>query len=154
MSSGPKDKAHEEKNNKIKTHMSSLVYNIFSGRYNYGLLHRSVVLENSLFGKTKTSVGVLSYAIALLKLRLRMHGQFAGTSMEIVNVSFLEDGVIKIQWHMRAVSQSNLLKTLRFIALDADHLDACSYFHVDESGLVKKHRIEKVMPSSKEKADS
>lgn len=30
-----------------------------------------------------------------------MHGKFTGTSMEIVNVSFMEDGVIRIQWHLK-----------------------------------------------------
>ncbi|CAG5116698.1 unnamed protein product, partial [Candidula unifasciata] len=142
----------KEKMNQMTRHVSNLVYKLFSGQYNYRALHKNVVLENCLFGKKKKSVGVLSYAIVLLKLRLRIHSQFTGTSVEIENVRFLEDGVIRIRWRLKAVSQTSLLKALKLIAINADSIEACSYFHVDESGIVKKHRIEKVMPSSKEKA--
>ncbi|GFO45691.1 C6orf136 protein [Plakobranchus ocellatus] len=128
------------------------VCKLFSGRQDYSILHKNVVLENNLFGDNKTAVGMLAYGIEILKLRLRIHARFSSTSVELQSVTMLEQsGVIRIHWRLRGLSQ---LQTLKFWRLfqrgnpvtkdDYEWLEAFSYFHIGKDGLVHKHRIDRV----------
>ncbi|RUS70163.1 hypothetical protein EGW08_022075 [Elysia chlorotica] len=142
-----------EQMNKIKEKLENAVCKLFSGRQDYTILHKNVVLENNLFGDNKTTVGLLAYGIEILKLRLRIHARFSNTSVELQSVTMLEqNGVVRIHWRLKGLSQIQTLKFWRLFQSktaitkdDYEWLEAFSYFHIGKDGLVHKHRIDRMI---------
>lgn len=149
-----KDGPSPEQMHKIKEKLEKTVCKLFSGRQDYSILHKNIVLENNLFGDNKTSVGLLAYGMEILKLRLRIHACFSNTSVQLQSVTMLEqNGVIRIHWRLRGVSQLQTLKFWRIFQNkktisndDYEWLEAFSYFHIGKDGLVHKHRIDRMIP--------
>ncbi|GFR79059.1 sulfhydryl oxidase, partial [Elysia marginata] len=149
--SSGKDGPSPEQMHKIKEKLEKAVCKLFSGRQDYSILHKNIVLENNLFGDNKKSVGMLAYGIEILKLRLRIHARFSNTSVELQSVTMLEqNGVIRIHWRLRGLSQIQTLKFWRLFQSkrtiskdDYEWLEAFSYFHIGKDGLVHKHRIDR-----------
>nr|KAI8729137.1 CAunnamed protein product [Biomphalaria glabrata] len=145
----------------IKEHLEELVYKLFKGRHNYNILHENVVMENNLFGDNRTTVGMTAYKLELFKLRLQIKAQFSSTSMEILNVTTLEQtGVIRIHWRLKGLPLTQVLKFWKLVPTkksmskeDWEWLEAFSYFHIGKDGRVHKHRIDRMMPDNESETE-
>ncbi|CAL1534828.1 unnamed protein product [Lymnaea stagnalis] len=137
---------------KIQERLKLLVMDMFKNQHDYGVLHKDVVMENNLFGANKKRIGVMAYAVELMKLRLRIHVRYPGAYCDVEDVKLLElegsHNVIRIQWKLRGVPQKHIIKFWRlrepFVHSDIEYLNGFSYFHIGSDGLIHKHRLEKV----------
>lgn len=146
--SGPSSDQMQQAREKLEKHVLTL---FSSTSTDYSILHKNIVLENNLYGANKICRGTGAYAFELLKMRLRINLQSSSSSMEIVNITSLEqNGIIRIHWRLRQVPQSKAFTFWKIYKPKDDKgmewLEAFSYFHVGTDGLVHKHRIDRTLP--------
>lgn len=133
----------------IQERLKLLVMDMFKNRHDYGAFHKDVVMENNLYGEDKERIGVIAYAVELMKLRLRIHFRYPGAYCIVEDVKLLEgsNNVIRIQWKLQGVPQRHIVKFWRFkkpfVHSDIEYLNGVSYFHIGSDGLIHKHRLEK-----------
>ncbi|KAH9507362.1 hypothetical protein Btru_057904 [Bulinus truncatus] len=145
----------------IKEKVEELVFTLFKGHHDYNVLHKNIVMENNLFGDNRMTVGLTPYKLELFKLRLQMKAQFCSTSMEILNVTTLEQtGVIRVHWRLKGLPHTQILKVWKLLPNkksisqeDWEWLEAFSYFHIGKDGKVNKHRIDRMMPDNEGEQD-
>uniref|UniRef100_A0A0B6YQG3 Uncharacterized protein n=1 Tax=Arion vulgaris TaxID=1028688 RepID=A0A0B6YQG3_9EUPU len=153
-----KDEKRQQKLRETTKHLSNMISKLFTRSHDYSILHKNVVFENNLFGWNKTCTGITSYALEILKMRLRIHIQYSSAFVEIQDIKILKKGDVKIQWCLKAVSQTRAFNFLRLFkkhpAISQDDIhcfQACSYFSINKDGSVLKHRIEAIMPDNETK---
>lgn len=115
---------------------------------------KQFVFENNFFGKEKVYKGLQIYILLLAYARMRCSLRFINMNLNLLNVTFhSEDGTVRIRWQIYGTTQMALLKrglTPKIYRPSLDDIrelhDGFSIFHVNNKGLIVKHRLDKLMP--------
>ncbi|XP_060095193.1 uncharacterized protein C6orf136 homolog [Heteronotia binoei] len=147
-SSGSDDSSMEEHLTVMHQKLRSELPGFFLKRHNYGLYSQDVEFDNEILHlKTR---GRVMYQLALTLCRFVAWNYFADLRMEVLKMTqHSENWSIQARWRITGLPFHILL--LRFYKRDKAELyrtyDAYSTFFLDSQGLIKCHRVSKLMPS-------
>ncbi|KAF7649324.1 hypothetical protein LDENG_00143270 [Lucifuga dentata] len=120
----------------------------FMKNHDYTMYSNDVEFINGLMN-TKTR-GRVVYQLTLSLWRLMCLCYYAEARLEVLKLTrHTEDSSIQARWRIRGLPFHSLL--LRFYRKDKSHLyrsyDAFSTFYIGQDGLIRCHKVEKVMPA-------
>ncbi|XP_037650608.1 uncharacterized protein C6orf136 homolog [Sebastes umbrosus] len=141
------DREGEEKLAMMYERLRIELPSFFVKNHDYSMYSHDLEFVNGLMN-TKTR-GRTVYQLTLSLWRLLCLCYYAKARLEVLKLTkHMEDGTIKARWRIKGLPFYSLL--LRFYRKDKSHLyrsyDAFSTFYIGPDGLIRCHKVEKVMP--------
>ncbi|XP_014251589.1 uncharacterized protein C6orf136 [Cimex lectularius] len=143
---------------KIYLTLSKMLPELFTTQHDYSIYHKDLIFENNIRGVR--TVGLHYYIKQIALLKLIGHFKFAYIKLEVLKITrHPEDNSVKVRWRIRGVSSLRVILTFWKIKLWAlksslespeSWFDGFSTFYVGSDGVIHKHVVDKVMPSSNE----
>ncbi|XP_037549595.1 uncharacterized protein C6orf136 homolog [Nematolebias whitei] len=121
---------------------------LFAKNHDFGMYSTDLEFINGL--TNSRSRGLVAYRLTLTLWRLLCLCYYAHVRLEVLKLTkHTEDGSIKARWRVRGLPLYTLL--LFFFRRDKSQLyrsyDAFSTFYIGHDGLIRCHKVEKVMPA-------
>jgi hypothetical protein len=129
---------------------------LFIKGHDYSVYTNDVVFENNWFSdRTCTTVGKWLYAIEIAKLRLFVHFRLANVRVQLLKTTVhVNDGSVRVRWRVSGIPQSRAIMFWKFLPWSSKHtnkedewLDGFSTFSVEQSGLIYKHKMDRIIPN-------
>jgi len=126
----------------------------------YGLYTTDVIFENFYYSDPpKKTIGTLSYAIELLKIRWKISVKFSNAVIQILKITHDEDdGTVKIRWRLRGLRGMKILTPWKIkiwdlgesIKSEAEWHDGFSILYIRGDGRIYKHILQRVIAQKDE----
>lgn len=147
--------ANEEQLSTIFESLREDLPQFFVRPLNYSHVHKDIVFENRIRGKT--THGIYNYVKQLSYLRLYGHFIYAYVKLDVIKMTkHTEDSTIKVRWRITGITGYKIVfKMLQFRVWDPKQMieqhkstwiDGFSTFHVNNEGFIVRHIADKVMP--------
>lgn len=151
-----RDRPNRDQLSAVQDHMAENLPKLFVKFHSYDIYTNDVIFENNWYlGQSYATAGVTAYALEIAKLRLFVHLRYANVRMQLLKTTTNDaEGAVQVRWRIMGIPQVKAVMFWKFLpwsdrsstAVDSEWLDGFSTFFVNGSGLIYKHRMDRVIP--------